>query len=97
MILMSLVSQIVVHIYIDKPAGNPDATIGAFTTNVLRPDVNIAMGGIEGKHGFSVTIPNKFYDGNLHPVYAYGIDLNDPSSNSNKELLGSPKEFEFVN
>ena len=81
--------SIAVHFYIDGPAGS-----GAFgtsvPTNVLRPDVNSANGGILGNHGFYFPVPAHFRDGQTHTLYAYGIDAQGLH---NPLLANSPRSF----
>jgi hypothetical protein len=82
-----------VHIYFDGPAGVSKAAI-ADKAQYLRDDVNRATGH-NGNHGFDITVPSEFLDGNNHTIYAYGIDTTDTSGRSNKLLSGSPKSFSF--
>ena len=79
------------HIYIDGPAGS-GVFAGLGTTSLIRPDVNQVF-GIDGNHGFSFTLPNKFRDGKSHSAYVYAIDSGDSTGGSNILINGSPASF----
>ncbi|MCL5666150.1 MAG: malectin domain-containing carbohydrate-binding protein, partial [Patescibacteria group bacterium] len=75
---------IVVHLYFDGQPGSNVSPIGV-TAGDYRSDI--------GNHAFNFSIPDSYKDGKVHTVYAYGIDLNDATGNSNVMLSGSPKTF----
>ena len=79
-----------VHIYINGPAGS--GTGYAITADQPRADVNNAF-GIGGNHGFTFQIPAQFHDGQVHSVYAYGIDTG---TNPPTLLDSSPMYFNFL-
>lgn len=81
--------SIMVHFYLDGPAGSGGQFIGFTTANIFRPDVNNAL-GVTGNHGFNFIIPNQYRDGNSHLIYVYGIDTG--SNDYNAELSDSPQE-----
>lgn len=83
-----------VHIYIDGPAGSPNATGFVTVADKPRQDVNTVT-GYPGNHGYEFQVPEQFADGKPHTVYAYGIDVsggNQPSllTNSPKSILLAP-------
>ncbi len=85
-------ASIKIQIYRDGPKGQGGIFVGEYTTDVLRPDVNTAL-GISGNHGFNISpIPSQFRDGQLHYVYIYGININ--SSSPDGLLSGSPKPLQ---
>ena len=84
-------APIAVHFYIDGSAGI-GTFAGATATDVLRSDVNQAL-GITGNHGFAFTIPPQYQDGKTHQIYAYGIDTTDTTGYSNSLLHSSPLSF----
>jgi len=63
---------------------------GSIITDILREDVNQTF-GITGNHGFRWFIPHQFRDGQLHLLYAYGIDTSSPDICI--LLNGAPQEF----
>ncbi len=73
-----------VHLYFDRNAGNPGAIAVACSANVFRTDV--------GTHAFNCPIPGYLLDGKAHKVWAWGIDLVNPTSN-NSHLSYSPEDF----
>jgi|GEM_PF-1749656 len=72
-------------IYVDiYPDGG---TVGMHVpANQQRADVNAAF-HITGSHGFSVTVPAQFMDGQIHHVYAYAISI---TGQGNPLISGSP-------
>ena len=46
---------------------------------------------------FSMQVPINYWDGKNHLVYAYAVDIDDPTGNSNRELNGSPQLFSLTN
>lgn len=88
-----LSDSIDVHIYFDGPASS-GTLIAGVNANLFRPDVNQAE-GVTGNHGYNFRIPDNYRDGREHSVWVYGIDRDDPSGNSNRQLLGVPKNFRF--
>ena len=82
-----------VHIYFDGPAGS-GTFIAGVNANLYRADVNQAE-GVTGNHGYNFPVPDRYRDGNTHSVWVYGIDRDDPSGNSNRQLFGVPKTFRF--
>lgn len=83
-------NSIDVHLYFDKPAGSGTA-IG-IRANFPRPNVN-EVEHVAGDHGFEFVVPQDYRDGKEHQIYVYGIDLDDSSGNSNRQLNGVPKKF----
>ena len=83
-------TSIAVHIYIDGPAGDPDADGFSVPTNVNRSDVNSAY-GISGTHGFSWLVPAP-YNAGTHTFYVYGINAQ---GGSNPQLSHSPTSRTF--
>jgi len=69
-------SPINVHFYVDGPAGKGGIFLTDIAANQYRSDV--------GTHGFSFATPEILKDGNLHRIYAYGID----SSGGENPLIG---------
>ncbi|MGC2237752.1 MAG: FG-GAP-like repeat-containing protein [Pyrinomonadaceae bacterium] len=86
-------ASIVVHFYIDGPAGT-GTFVGQAIANIPRPDVNTNT-GYPGDHGFSFPIPPQYFNGVNHTIYAYGLDTSG-SGNQNSVLTGSPKTFNFT-
>lgn len=82
-----------VQIYFDGPAGS-GTFIASVNANLYRPDVNQAE-GVTGNHGYNFPVPDRYKDGQTHTVWVYGIDRDDPSGNSNRQLFGVPKSFRF--
>lgn len=76
-----------VDVYKDGPAG-AGSFVGRYLANQPRPDVNSAF-GITGNHGFVITTPDVFKDGQQHQVYVYAI--NNTPNGQNPQLSGSPK------
>ena len=74
-----------VHIYIDG------VIAGSATANVYRGDVAAAVGS--GAHGFSFALPEKYKDGRVHAVNAWGLDTTIETTN-NALLTGSPKTLQ---
>jgi hypothetical protein len=77
--------SISVHVYRDGQVGSGGTLIGGYTTDFFREDVNNALGGISGNHGFQIRFPNSgesaaLYDGNAHNLYIYAI--NQPNGNN---------------
>ncbi len=60
-----------VHIHRDGPAGSSVDAV-ATTANGDRPDVD-AYFGISGNHGFTISTPGVYKDGNAHSGYLYAI------------------------
>jgi endonuclease/exonuclease/phosphatase family metal-dependent hydrolase len=58
-------------------------------TSEYRSDVNAAL-GVQGNHGFELTVPSQYRNGTTHSVRAYARDSSDSSPS---ELFGSPKIF----
>jgi hypothetical protein len=79
-----------VHIYIDEGA-IPPATNFVMEVRANEPKTDIDWLAKYGNHGFTAQIPQRFFDGQPHNVYAYGIDTN---GNGNMPLSGSPKIFQ---
>lgn len=73
-----------VHLYFGGPAGS-GATGIPLNANVSREDLCGAIGSCE--HGFERTPPLSLFDGQPHPVHAYGIDS---AGGANSELSQSP-------
>lgn len=73
---------ILVHFYIDGPAGQGGTLIGDAVANLPRTDPN------QNGHGFSYSIPAQYRDGMNHSLYVYGLDK---TGDLNKILPGSPK------
>lgn len=66
--------SIMVHAYVDGPWKGGGGTFADVRTAQLpRPDVNSAY-GINGDHGFELTLPSSYRDGKQHTLYVYGID-----------------------
>ncbi len=80
-----------VHLYVDGPAGSGKGFNSIFA-NAPRSDI-YTVTGFRGDHGFQFTLPVEFKDRKEHPVYAYGIDLQDQGGNHNSLLQGSPKTY----
>lgn len=78
-------APVAIHFYVDTIAGS--GRVPAFTAlaNGSRNDV--------GNHAFSVSLPIKYRDGKRHFVYAYALDLNETSGQSNMRLSGSPRRI----
>lgn len=82
-------TSVQIHVYRDGAAGAGGIFLGAYTTDILRTDVNDTY-RITGNHGFSISpIPSELADGLDHMVYIYAINTN--SAGSNPLLNGSPK------
>lgn len=77
-----------VHLYFDGPAGDPDAFSLALTADEYRDDLCQQLMSCE--HGFSLLSPLSLHDGQLHPIYAYGIDTE---GGQNPQLSASPIEL----
>lgn len=75
-----------VHLYFDGPAGDPAATSIAVTANM---PLEAGCAGDQCAHGFRAALPLGRFDGQPHPVHAYGIDVEDP----NVELSLSPASY----
>ena len=88
-----------VHVYADSPAGS-GILLGSYPTNVLRNDVNQAL-GITGNHGFDIIFSQQhaneaiLFDNKSHPLYIYAIDSRNPVNN-NALLTNSPKTITCV-
>jgi len=70
--------------------------LGTYPTNYLRSDVNAALGGISGNHGFTITFPNSgstalLYNGSTHSLAIYAVNV---PSGYNPLLSGSPKAIQ---
>ncbi|MBE7481929.1 MAG: N-acetylmuramoyl-L-alanine amidase [Polyangiaceae bacterium] len=76
-----------VHLYFGGPAGS-GATGVPLTADVERDDLCTAIGSCN--HGFDVYPPLSLFDGQAHPIHAYGIDS---AGGANAELTGSPKSL----
>ncbi len=74
-----------VHLYFNGPAGDPNTTSIALTANEYRDDLCEQLMSCE--HGFSLLSPLSLHDGELHPIYAYGIDTE---GGDNPQLSASP-------
>ncbi|MFH1188241.1 MAG: hypothetical protein V1652_00140 [bacterium] len=83
-------SSINVDIYRDGPAGGSGVSLGRYSANVYRSDVNSAM-KISGNHGFSVNLASYLTDGKSHTLYIYPIDYNTGSGNPSNALTGTPQ------
>lgn len=79
--------SIAVDVYADGAAGQ-GRFVGRYTANQPRPDVNSAF-NITGNHGFVITTPDLFKDGQSHQAYVYAI--NNVAGAQNTLLAGSPK------
>ncbi len=79
-------ASIDVHLYIDG------AIVAGIRADRARPDVNQAF-GISRNHGFSLTLPARFRDGQRHLLAAYGIDTG---GGVNPQLTGSPRTFTWT-
>jgi YD repeat-containing protein len=77
-----------IHFYLDGPMGT-GTFIGSISANQTRADVNQAN-NITGDHGFVFNIPQEYWDGTQHALYAYGMDTG---TNIPTLLMGSPKYF----
>lgn len=66
-----------VHVYID---GGPGA--GKFHGI-----------GTDSSGKFYFEVPSIYWDEKIHPVYAYAIDIDDPTGNSNVQLENTPQYF----
>ena len=78
-------SPVDVHVYFGGPSGSGAPAV-AVHANLHRDDLCAALGSCE--HGFSLPPPLSLFNGQPHPIHAYGIDLNGPN---NAELSGSPQ------
>ncbi len=74
------------HVYLGGPAGDPAAVGFPLHASARRDDLCTALGSCE--HGFSMRVPLSFFDGQDHPVYAYGIDT---AGGPNPQLRGAPQ------
>ncbi len=66
--------------------------VSAFTTAVVRQDVNQAF-GLTGAHGFYVPLPDVFKDGQSHLVRLYAINTLS-GGGVNPEMTASPKNVQ---
>lgn len=64
-----------IDVYINGPAGGGGTGIYSGYTNVYRPDVNAALGGISGNHGFNISI-SAYTSNGSKSLYVYGISTN---------------------
>ncbi len=72
--------------YFDGPAGGGGTFAGAIPANVPRSEP------VAGLYGFRFPIPSKYWDGNPHVVYAYGIASSGVASD-NAVLSAAPQSF----
>ncbi|MCA9693317.1 MAG: hypothetical protein KC636_27225 [Myxococcales bacterium] len=77
-----------VHVYLNGPAGDPNAVGLQLVANEHRDDLCQQLGSCE--HGFTVEIPRSLRDNAAHPVHAYGIDTE---GGPNAQLSQSPQSF----
>ncbi|MGC9602378.1 MAG: hypothetical protein ABSE76_01380 [Minisyncoccia bacterium] len=77
-----------VAIYADGPKG-VGTLVATIPANTSRPDVDSVM-HVTGNHGFVYQLPASYLTAS-HTLYAYGIDLSDPTVMT--LLVGSPKVF----
>ena len=81
-----------------KDDDHPNASIPVNIFIDGGPGVGKAFGVTTNADGyFSMPVPGNYWDEKKHLVYAYGIKIDDPSGNSNRELQGSPQEFNLTN
>jgi hypothetical protein len=80
--------SIKVHLY-DGGAG-VGTFLGEYITTGYRADVNSTY-GISGNHGFTLSTPASLKDGNVHYIYAYGIDS---AGGFNPDLTNSPMKLQ---
>lgn len=74
-----------VALFTDDPQNNGQFIyLGSITTNVSRPDVNAALGGIPGNHGYTFTMPSQYRYMN---IYVIAINVG---AGSNATLTNSP-------
>src|SRR3989344_3941012 len=80
-----------VHLYYDTPSvpSMPMTFLQEVYPNTDRPDVNSALPGVTGIHGFTIDMPSILKDGVTHRVYAFGID-SAPGHPMNMQLSASP-------
>jgi Bacterial Ig domain len=77
--------SITVHVYMDGPSGT-----GTFAAAV---PANIQQTGpVSGLHGFRFPIPSKYWDGNPHSLYVYGIASSGVPAD-NLVLSSAPQTF----
>jgi hypothetical protein len=74
-----------VQFYADGAAGS-GKFLGEATANINRPDLTFS----DKDHGFNFAIPADVQDGQVHAIYAYGIDSQ---GGSDSLLDGSPKSI----
>jgi hypothetical protein len=85
-------NSVLVDLYFDGLMGSNAKKIES-TANLLRDDVNKATGYF-ASYGFEIAIPEDYKDGKPHSVYAYALDLSDPSKHT--LLAGSPFKFSIL-
>jgi hypothetical protein len=78
-------TSIVVHAYLDGPAGAGGTLIGVIPANIPRPDLPAP-----GSYGFRFPIPSQHRDGQPHDLYVYGVDGTGAAS---ADLAGVPRIF----
>jgi len=76
-----------VHLYFGGPAGSGAKGV-PLTADAKRDDLCSAIGSCN--HGFDIEPPLSLFDGQAHPVHAYGIDS---AGGDNAQLTGSPKSL----
>ena len=76
-----------VHVYFGGASGSgaPGTPVRA---DIARDDLCGAIGSCD--HGFVTLSPLSLFDGNAHPIHAYGISVPGPN---NAELSGSPHDL----
>jgi len=91
-----LSETLAIHVYFDGPTSGT-AVLGS--TDQLRDDVNTWLrqdyDSISGNHGFKISVPEKYRDGNRHSVYVYAIDLDDVSKHTALLRSNSPEPVTF--
>ena len=85
-----------VLLYIDEvPAGERKGILLAEVVADKLSALDLTKYGAEGKnHYYTFQVPlDKYSDGKTHAVYAFGVDLDNPSLK--EHFAGSPKRFTF--
>lgn len=99
-----------VHFYVKKTTDSPSSwgeIAGGVIANKRRPDLNQNL-GVTGDHGFEFRLPEKYSDGSIYEVNAYGIShkINPVLSTTGTKTFsstaagpkvdqGRPLRFEF--
>lgn len=81
-------TPISVHLYFGGPTGSGAPSV-ATPANIHRDDLCSALGSCA--HGFAYKSPLSLFDGQPHPVYAYGISVG---GGDNAMLNASPKNLQ---